>query len=82
MKSLVTVNLRKCLLTKYQILKVAVDRYFTICKNINYHLVEENTGHSKAGKLIMINEKLLKKLFWRYIITFLITLAIIEAIMH
>lgn len=30
----------------------------------------------------MIDDKLLKKLFWRYIITFLITLAIIEAIIH
>lgn len=30
----------------------------------------------------MIDDKLLKTLFWRYIITFLITLAIIEAIIH
>lgn len=30
----------------------------------------------------MTDDKLLKKLFWRYIITFLITLAIIEAIIH
>ena len=30
----------------------------------------------------MIDDKLLKKLFWRYIITFLITLAIIEAIIR
>ena len=63
-------------------MKEVVDRYFTICKNINYHLVEGNTRHSKTVELIMLNEKLLKKLFWRYIITFLITLAIIEAIMH